>query len=98
MTLDWFDELPPVAGGADADGRRRRLVELLPDGVLLANARGVHDDATAELALGLTLASFRGIDLAVREARALGHPALTTAAWPTATSSSLASSIGRALA
>ena len=42
--------------------------ELIPDGVLLASARGVHDDATAELALGLTIASLRGIDLAVREA------------------------------
>ncbi|MGA8246504.1 MAG: NAD(P)-dependent oxidoreductase [Nocardioides sp.] len=44
------------------------LVELTPSGVLLANARGVHDDATAELALGLTIASLRGIDVAVREA------------------------------
>jgi phosphoglycerate dehydrogenase-like enzyme len=35
--------------------------------VVLANARGVHDDATAELALGLTIASLRGIDRAVRE-------------------------------
>jgi phosphoglycerate dehydrogenase-like enzyme len=42
--------------------------ELVPDGVLLASARGVHDDATAELALGLTIASLRGIDVAVREA------------------------------
>ena len=43
------------------------VLELMPDGVLLASARGVHDDATAELALGLTIASLRGIDLAVRE-------------------------------
>ncbi len=34
--------------------------ELVPDGVQLASARGVHDDATAELALGLTIASLRG--------------------------------------
>lgn len=40
---------------------------LLPPGVTLANARGVHDDATAELALALTLASLRGIDDAVRD-------------------------------
>ena len=46
------------------------LVELTPAGVMLANARGVHDDATAELALGLTIASMRGIDVAVREAGA----------------------------
>ncbi len=43
------------------------VLELMPDGVQLATARGVHDDATAELALGLTIASLRGIDLAVRE-------------------------------
>jgi phosphoglycerate dehydrogenase-like enzyme len=42
--------------------------ELMPDGVQLASARGVHDDATAELALGLTIASLRGIDVAVRDA------------------------------
>ncbi len=46
------------------------LLELMPPGVALANARGVHDDATAELALGLTVASLRGIDVAVREAGA----------------------------
>jgi phosphoglycerate dehydrogenase-like enzyme len=44
------------------------LLELTPDRVALANARGVHDDATAELTLGLTIASMRGIDVAVREA------------------------------
>jgi phosphoglycerate dehydrogenase-like enzyme len=42
------------------------LLELTPEHVHLANARGVHDDATAELALGLTIASLRGIDVAVR--------------------------------
>lgn len=44
------------------------MVERLPRGVVLCNARGVHDDATAELALGLTIASLRGIDDAVRNA------------------------------
>jgi phosphoglycerate dehydrogenase-like enzyme len=43
------------------------VLELMPPGPDLLSARGVHDDATAELALGLTLASLRGIDLAVRE-------------------------------
>lgn len=42
------------------------MLEVLPDGVTLANAAGVHDDATAELALGLTIAALRGIDDAVR--------------------------------
>jgi phosphoglycerate dehydrogenase-like enzyme len=37
------------------------LPELLPPGVVLCNAAGVHDDATAEHALGLTLAVLRGI-------------------------------------
>jgi phosphoglycerate dehydrogenase-like enzyme len=39
---------------------------LLPAGVTLCNAAGVHDDATAEHAVGLILASLRGIPEAVR--------------------------------
>lgn len=35
---------------------------LLPKGIALANARGVHDLSTAELTLALTLASSSGID------------------------------------
>jgi phosphoglycerate dehydrogenase-like enzyme len=46
------------------------VAHLVPDGLDLLSARGVHDDATAELALGLTIASLRGIDIAVRES---GH-------------------------
>jgi len=38
----------------------------LPDGVILCNARGVHDASTAELAVGLLLASLRGIPDFVR--------------------------------
>lgn len=38
----------------------------LPDGTTLCNATGVHDDATAEHAVGLVLASLRGIPEAVR--------------------------------
>ncbi|HEY3438762.1 MAG TPA: 2-hydroxyacid dehydrogenase [Actinotalea sp.] len=38
----------------------------VPAGVVLCNGRGVHDAGTAELAIGLTLASQRGIDDAVR--------------------------------
>lgn len=33
----------------------------LADGVVLCNARGVHDASTAELAVGLTLAALRGL-------------------------------------
>jgi phosphoglycerate dehydrogenase-like enzyme len=43
------------------------VVDLVPRTLDLLSARGVHDDPTAELALGLTIASLRGIDVAVRE-------------------------------
>lgn len=39
----------------------------VPDGVALATASGVHDASTAELAVGLVLASLRGIDDAARD-------------------------------
>ncbi len=42
------------------------VAERLPDGITLCNATGVHDDATAEHAVGLVLASLRGIPEAVR--------------------------------
>ncbi|MEV5957987.1 2-hydroxyacid dehydrogenase [Streptomyces sp. NPDC051987] len=41
-------------------------IDLVPPGVLLCNARGVHEASTAELALALTLASLRGIPGFVR--------------------------------
>lgn len=43
------------------------VAERLPDGITLCNAAGVHDDATAEHAVGLVLASLRGIPEAVRQ-------------------------------
>jgi phosphoglycerate dehydrogenase-like enzyme len=43
------------------------VADLVPPGPDLLSARGVHDDATAELALGLTIAALRGIDVAVRD-------------------------------
>ncbi|MDQ3663157.1 MAG: 2-hydroxyacid dehydrogenase [Actinomycetota bacterium] len=42
------------------------LLPHVPDGVLLCNARGVHDASTAELAVALLLASLRGIPDFVR--------------------------------
>lgn len=39
----------------------------LPAGVTLCNAKGVHDASTSELAIGLILASLRGIDTAARD-------------------------------
>lgn len=38
----------------------------VPDGVLLCNGRGIHDASTAELAVGLMLASLRGLPGFVR--------------------------------
>ncbi len=38
------------------------VLAALPDGVTLCNAAGVHDASTAELAVGLTLASLRHLD------------------------------------
>lgn len=48
-------------------------IPLLPPGVVLCNAAGVHDASTAELALALILASQRGIDEFAR--------AMTTGEW-----------------
>ncbi len=42
---------------------------LVPDGVVLCNARGVHDASTAELAVALVLASLRGLPGHVRAAQ-----------------------------
>ena len=43
------------------------VAERLPTNITLCNATGVHDDATAEHAVGLVLASLRGIPEAVRQ-------------------------------
>lgn len=74
--------VPPYMTGYDRSLLRRlprlRLVQLLtagydgvpealPDGVALANAVGVHDTSTAELAVALTLAALRGIPQFVRD-------------------------------
>jgi phosphoglycerate dehydrogenase-like enzyme len=42
-------------------------LQFLPEGVTLCNAKGVHDASTSELAMGLILASLRGIDSAARD-------------------------------
>ena len=43
----------------------------LPAGVMLCNAQGVHEASTAELALGLAIASLRRVDAAARDM--VGH-------------------------
>jgi len=70
--------VPPYMGGVEdlalmARMPNLRVVQLLtagfenalahlPSGVTLCNAAGVHDASTAELAVGLTIASLRGLD------------------------------------
>ena len=59
------------------------VADRLPPGILFANAVGVHESSTAELALGLILASLRGLPTFARQAAG--------GAWPTAfTGTSLA--------
>jgi len=41
-------------------------LQYLPDGVVLANGRGIHDTSTAELAVGLAIAAQRGIPQSAR--------------------------------
>ena len=69
----------PNAGYEDA-------LEILPPGVTLANAAGVHTQSTAELALALTLASLRGIDGFVlnQQREHWGHESLSSLADRTA--------------
>ena len=76
----WPYAVPPRLPTALADLPALRVVQTLsagydfvqrfvPAGVQLANAAGVHDASTAELAIGLALASLRGVDEAVRDAQ-----------------------------
>lgn len=74
-------------------------IEHTPPAVPLANARGVHDAGTSEMAIGLALAVLRGIDDAVRD--------MVTGTWRWRELTSLADrrclivgygSIGRAIA
>jgi phosphoglycerate dehydrogenase-like enzyme len=75
--------VPPYMGGSSRLGRlaevSSRLVqsqsigydgvdELLPEGITYANASTVHETATAEIALALTLAAQRGLPEFVRNA------------------------------
>jgi phosphoglycerate dehydrogenase-like enzyme len=53
--------------------------ELLPDGVMFANAASVHETSTAELAVGLTIAAQRRIDkFAIDTASGIWEPLFAT--------------------
>lgn len=43
------------------------MAPVIPDGVTLLRAQGVHDTSTAELAVGLMISAQRGIDVAARD-------------------------------
>lgn len=87
--------VPPYLGGWDtgllADMPALRLVQLftagyetvaphVPEGVRLANAAGVHEASTSELAVTLALAALRGIPEFVHAQD--GHRWLPQAMWP----------------
>ena len=60
------------------------FLPVVPDGVLLCNAAGVHDASTAELAVALMLASGRHLDVFARN-QPSGTLGLRSSAarWPT---------------
>lgn len=59
-SLPWLRVVQSLSAGVDD------LVQYIPAGVTLCNARGVHDASTAELAVSLVLSSLRGIPGFVR--------------------------------
>lgn len=75
-------ELPKLRAVQLVTAGYEHALPYLPDGVQLANGRGIHDTSTAELAVGLALAAQRGIPQAVRAqdqgewARLAGLPSL----------------------
>lgn len=61
-TFEAIERLPNVEVVQLLTAGYESALPYLRPGVLLCNAAGVHDASTAELAVGLTLASLRGID------------------------------------
>lgn len=59
-------ELPQLRAVQLVTAGFEHAVPYLPDGVVLANGRGIHDTSTAELAVGLAIAAQRGIPESVR--------------------------------
>lgn len=68
QALDVCAQLPSLRVVQALSAGVETVMGKLPDGVILCNARGVHDPATAEMALTLTLAALRRVPDLVREA------------------------------
>lgn len=64
--LEHLCELPSLKAVQLATAGFEHALQYLPSGVALANGRGIHDTSTAELAIGLAIASQRAIPDAVR--------------------------------
>lgn len=66
QTLEVIREMPALKVVQLQTAGFENALPHLGDGVTLCNARGVHDASTAELAVGLILASYRRLPRAVR--------------------------------
>lgn len=66
ITGDVIGRMPRLLVVQTLTAGYEHVLPYLPDGVMLCNARGVHDASTAELAVALTLASLRRIPEFVR--------------------------------
>lgn len=64
--VEVIDEMPALKVIQTQTAGFENLLPHLREGVTLCNARGVHDASTAELAVGLILASYRRLPQAVR--------------------------------
>lgn len=77
LVLPYLSGSTPLARAGEMAGLRviqslmagyEHLLPLVPDGVTLCTGAGIHDTATAELALGLALANLRSLDDHARNA------------------------------
>lgn len=66
-TLRKLNEFPNLTWVQTQSTGYDNVLPWLPDGIRLSNAAGVHASSTAELAIGLVLASLRNIDQAARD-------------------------------
>jgi phosphoglycerate dehydrogenase-like enzyme len=71
-TIDVIAQLPALRVVQTLTAGVDHVLAALPPGLTLCNAAGVHDASTGELAVGLALASLRGLPDFVR-AQAAGH-------------------------